>query len=120
MIKLLVKKLLFVYLINMKDEEFRSIQSTSSLILHLSSMNDFILLKRFSESSYLSDGLYMIECISTGEWLTDSKDDLCIMSKKLHRESIFSIKQIDNDQCSLEYELYNEATQHRLTVLISI
>jgi hypothetical protein len=98
-----------------ENEELRSIQSTSALILHLSSMNDLILLKRFSESSYLSDGLYMIECISTGEWLTDSKDDLCIISKKLHRESIFFIKQ---DLCSRECELYNEATQHRLTVLI--
>jgi len=81
-------------------------------------MNDLILLKRFSESSYLSDGLYMIECISTGEWLTDSKDDLCIISKKLQRESIFHIKQIDYDRCTREYELYNEATQHRLSVLI--
>ncbi|CAF4571926.1 unnamed protein product, partial [Rotaria magnacalcarata] len=49
-------------------------------------MNDLILLKRFSESSYLPDGLYMIECLSTGDWLTDGKDDLCTMSKKLHRD----------------------------------
>jgi hypothetical protein len=81
-------------------------------------MNDLDVLRRFSESSYLSDGSYMIECVLTGEWLTDSKDDLCIMSKKLHRDSIFSIKQIDIDRCSREYELYNEATQHRLTVLM--
>jgi hypothetical protein len=101
-----------------KNEESRGIQSTSSLILHLSSLNDLILLKRFSESSYLVDGLYMIECISTGQWLSESKDDLCIISKKLHRDSIFSIKQIDINQCSREYELYNEGTQHQLTVLI--
>jgi hypothetical protein len=99
------------------DEQFERIPIASSLILHLSSINDLILLKRYSESSYLSDGFYMIECISTGQWLTDSKDDLCIMSKKLHRERIFSIKQIDKDQCCLEYELYNEQTQRRLTVL---
>jgi len=101
-----------------ENDESRSIQSTSSLILHLSSLDDLNLLKQFSESSYLSDGLYMIECISTGQWLTESKDDLCIMSKKLHRDSIFSIKQIDTDRCSREYELYNEGTQRRLTVLI--
>jgi hypothetical protein len=103
-----------------ENEETRAIQSTSSLILHLSSLDDLILLKRFSESSYLPDGLYMVECISTGQWLTESKDDLCIMSKKLHRDSIFSIKQIDTDRCSREYELYNEGTQHRLTVLIPL
>lgn len=100
------------------NEESRAIQSTSTLILHLSSLNDLILLKRYSESSYLSDGLYMIEYVSTGQWLTESKDDLCIMSKKLHRDSIFSIKQIDNHRCCREYELYTEGTQHRLTVLI--
>jgi hypothetical protein len=100
-----------------KDEQFQRNPISSSLILHLSSMNDLILLKRYSESNYLSDGLYMIECVSTGEWLTDSKDDLCIMSKKFHREGIFSIKQIDRDRCCLEYELYNEQTQRRLTVL---
>lgn len=103
---------------NYKDEEYRAIPLTSTLILNLSSMNDLILLKRFSESSYLPDGLYMIECISTGEWFTDSKDDLCTMSKKLQRESVFYVKQIDIDRCSREYELYNEGTQRRLTVLI--
>jgi quinol monooxygenase YgiN len=82
-------------------------------------MNDLILLKRYSESSYLSNGLYMIESISTGGWLTDSKDDLCIMSKKVHRECIFSIKQIDTEECCLEYVLHNEQTQRRLTVLTS-
>jgi hypothetical protein len=41
------------------------------------------------------------------------------MSKKFHRERIFSIKQIDKEQCCLEYELYNEQTQCRLTVLKS-
>jgi hypothetical protein len=40
------------------------------------------------------------------------------MSKKLHRDSIFSLKQIDRDRCSREYQLSNEGTQHRLTVLI--
>ena len=101
-----------------EDEEYRPIPLSSSLILNLTSFNDLILLKRFSESSYLSNGLYMIECLLTGQWLTDSKDDLCIMSQKLHRDSIFSIKQIDIDQCCREYELYNEGTQRRLTVLI--
>jgi hypothetical protein len=100
------------------DGHFQRIPIASSLMLHLSSMNDLILLKRYSESNYLSDGLYMIECISTGEWLTDSKDDLCIMSRKFHRECIFSIKQLNNDQCCLEYELHNEQTQRCLTVLI--
>ncbi|CAF3180285.1 unnamed protein product [Rotaria sp. Silwood2] len=117
--KNIVGEELSIRLINTyEDEEYRAIPLTSFLILNLSSMNDLILLKRFSESSYLSDGLYMIECLSTGEWFTDSKDDLCIMSKKLHRDSIFSIKQIDTDRCSREYELYNEGTQRRLTVLI--
>ncbi|CAF2057211.1 unnamed protein product [Rotaria magnacalcarata] len=101
-----------------ENEKYRAIPSISFLIFNLSSMNDLILLKRFSESSYVPDGLYMIECLSTGDWLTDGKDDLCTMSKKLHRDSIFSIKQIDSDQCSREYELYNEGTQRRLTVLI--
>jgi hypothetical protein len=101
-----------------EDEEYRTIPLASSLILNLTSLNDLILLKRFSESSFLSNGLYMIECSSTGKWLTDSKDDLCIMSKKLHRDSIFSIKLIDIDRCCREYELYNEGTQRRLTVLI--
>jgi len=99
------------------DNQFEKIPIASSLILHLTSMNDLILLKRYSESNYLSDGLYMFECISTGEWLTDTKDDLCIMSKKFNCERIFSIKQIDKEQCCLEYELFNEQTQRRLTVL---
>ncbi|CAF0930583.1 unnamed protein product [Rotaria sp. Silwood1] len=101
-----------------EDEEYRAIPLSSFLIFNLSSMNDLILLKQFSESSYLLDGLYMIQCVLTGEWFTDSKDDLCIMSKKLHRDSIFYIKQIDVDRCSREYELYHEGTQRRLTVLI--
>ncbi|CAF3231664.1 unnamed protein product, partial [Rotaria sp. Silwood2] len=100
-----------------RNDEFQKLSIASSLTLYLSSMNDLILLKQYSESDYLPDGLYMIECMSTGEWLTDSKDDLCIMSKKFHHECIFSIKQIDNDQCCLEYELRNKQTQHRLTVL---
>ena len=32
--------------------------------------------------------------------------------------NIFFIKQIDNEQCLREYELYNGSTQRRLTVLI--
>ncbi|CAF3571109.1 unnamed protein product [Rotaria sp. Silwood1] len=101
-----------------RNKEFQKNSiASSSLILHLSSMNDLILLKRYSESDYLPNGLYMIECMLNGEWLTYNKDDLCIMSKKFHYECIFSIKQIDNDQCCLEYELYHEHTQHRLTVL---
>ncbi|CAF1064001.1 unnamed protein product [Adineta steineri] len=108
-----------IRLVNRCDNEnYRTIPLTSSLILNITSLNDLILLKRFSESSYLSNGLYMIECVSTGRWLTDSKDDLCIMSEKLHRDSIFSIKQIDMYECTREYELYNEGTQRRLTVLI--
>ncbi|CAF3501628.1 unnamed protein product [Rotaria socialis] len=98
--------------------KFHRIPIGSSLRLHLSSMNDLILLKRYSESDYLSNGLYMIESILTGEWLTDSKDDLCIMPMKRHRECIFFIKQIDNDQCSLEYKLNHEQTQCPLTVSI--
>ncbi|UJR16345.1 hypothetical protein I4U23_003251 [Adineta vaga] len=106
-------------LINRYDNRANQIMPlTNSLIFNLTSLNDLILLKRFSESSFLSDGLYMIECVATGQWLADSKDDLCVMSKKLHRDSIFSIKQIDIDQCTREYELYNEGTQRRLTVLI--
>lgn len=100
------------------NDESRSIQCASTLILHLSSLNDLGLLKRYSEGSDLADGLYMIECVSTGQWLTESKDDLCIMSTKLQRESIFLIKQFDENRCSREYQLYNESTQHRLTVLI--
>jgi hypothetical protein len=99
------------------DEHSETIPIALSLRLYLSSMNDLILLKRYSESNYLSDGLYMIECTSNGEWLTDSKDDLFLMSKKFHRERIFSIKQIDKDQCNLEYELYHEQSQRRATVL---
>lgn len=99
-------------------DESRSIQCASTLILHLPSLNDLVLLKRYSEGSDLADGFYMIECVSTGQWLTESKDDLCIMSTKLQRESIFLIKQIDETRCSREYQLYNESTQHRLTVLI--
>jgi hypothetical protein len=102
-----------------EDEHYRAIPLSSSLILHLASMNDLILLNRFSESSYLTNGLYMIECLATGQWLTNSKDDLYIKSKKLHRDSLFTIKQIDIDRCSREYELFNEGTQCRLTVLIS-
>jgi hypothetical protein len=115
--KIVGKEISYRLLNKSTDEEFQGIPIASSLTLHLSSMNDLILLKRYSESNYLANGLYMIECISTGEWLTDGKDDLCIMSKKLHREHIFSIKQIDNDQCFLEYELHNEQTQRPLTVL---
>ena len=100
------------------NDQSRAIQCTSTLILHLSSLNDLVLLKRYSQGSDLADGFYMIECVSTGQWLTESKDDLCIMSTKLHRESIFSIKQMDPHRCSREYQLYNESTQHRLTVLI--
>ncbi|CAF0791299.1 unnamed protein product [Adineta steineri] len=100
------------------DEQFQNVSIASSLKLHLSSINDLILLKQYSESDYLSNGLYMIECISTGEWLIDSKNDICTSSKRLHREHIFVLKQYDNDQCCLEYELYNEQTQCRLTVLI--
>jgi hypothetical protein len=99
------------------DKQFEINPIALSLRLYLSSINDLTLLKRYSESNYLSDGLYMIECISNGKWLTNSKDDLCLMSKKFHRECIFSIKQIDKNQCCLEYELYNEQTQCRLTVL---
>lgn len=100
------------------DEQFENnFQISSSLILHLSSIDDLILLKRYSESNYLSNDFYMIECLSNGEWLTDSKDDLCIMSNKYLHESIFFIKQIDEYQCSLEYELYNVQTQSCLTVL---
>ena len=99
------------------NEQVENIPIASCLTLHLSSMNDLILLKRYSESDYLSDGFYMIECVTNGQWLTDSKDDLCLMPKKFHRERIFSIKQVDKDQNFLEYELYNEQLQRRLTVL---
>lgn len=101
-----------------ENEEITSIQCTKSLVFHLSSLNELNLLKQYSESSYLSDGLYMIECVSTGQWLTESKDDLCVMSNKLHRDCIFSIKQLDLARCTREYELVSEVSQHRLTVLI--
>lgn len=100
------------------NDESRAIQCTSTLILHLSSLNDLMLLKRYSQGSDLADGFYMIECVSTQQWLTESKDDLRIMPTKLHRENIFSIKQMDVHRCSREYQLHNESTQHRLTVLI--
>ncbi|CAF1106287.1 unnamed protein product [Adineta ricciae] len=106
-------------LIEQHDDKVHQVMPLShSLILNLPSWNDLILLKRFSESSFLFDGLYMIECVATGHWLTDGKDDLCVMSQRLHRDSIFSIKHVDVDQCSREYEVYNEGTQRRLTVLI--
>mgnify|MGYP001074070505 FL=1 len=103
-----------------ENEEIKPIQCTNSLVFHLSSINELNLLKQYSESSYLSDGLYMIECVLTGQWLTESKDDLCVMSKKLHRDCIFSIKQIDLARCTREYELVSEVSQHRLTVLIPL
>ncbi|CAM4752674.1 unnamed protein product [Rotaria magnacalcarata] len=59
--------------------KFHRIPIGSSLRLYLSSMNNLILLKRYSESDYLSNGLYMIESILTGEWLTDNKDDLFLI-----------------------------------------
>lgn len=111
--KKIVGKDISYRLLNQYEKSYK-IQSTSSIILHLSSLNDLILLKRYSESSYLNNGLYMIECISTGQWLTESKDDLCIMSMKLQRHCIFSIK----EKYSREYEIFNEDTKHQLTVLI--
>ncbi|CAF0916630.1 unnamed protein product [Rotaria sordida] len=100
-----------------RNDEFQKTPIASSVLLHLSTMNNLILLKRFSESDYLPNGLYMIEYVPTGEWLTDSENDLCIMPKEFHCEHIFSIKQIDNNQCCLEYELRQKQTQHLLTVL---
>ncbi|UJR30139.1 hypothetical protein I4U23_017680 [Adineta vaga] len=95
------------------EEQFQKFSiPSSSLVLNLSSMNDLSLLKQYSQSSYLPDGFYMIECLSTEGWLIDSKDDLCVMSNKLLRESIFLIK-----QSFLEYEFFTQHTRCPWTVL---
>ena len=101
-----------------RGEASRAFDVASSLVLHLSSTADLLLLDRFVQSSHLADGLYMIECLSTGRWLSDGQDDLCLRSDKLHREGIFSVEQIDADRCSREYRLVNAETQRRLSVLI--
>ena len=98
-----------------QEDSNRAMYLAPSLILHLTSMDDLIRLERFSRSSHLSDGYYMIESLSTGEWLTDTYDDLCLLKNKCHYNCIFSIQQID--QCSREYQLFNERTQCRLSVL---
>lgn len=100
------------------DEQDENIPISSILSLSLSSMNDLLLLKRYSESSFLSDGFYTIESVSNGKWLTDTDDDLCFMFQKLQRECIFSIKQIQENQGCLEYELHSEQMQRCATVLI--
>jgi len=100
------------------NEHFSRKYLSSTLFLHLLSFDDLLLLERYCNSSYLSDGLYMIECVSNGELLTDTKDDLCIMSKNLHGEHIFSIRQTNAKDNLLEYELINEQTQKCLSVLI--
>ena len=89
-----------------------------SLTLHLSSLNDLNLLKRFCQSDYLPDGLYMFECLLNGEWLTDTDNDLCTRSKSFAEESLFSIRQIDRHQCSREYQFGHVQSQRRLTVFI--
>ena len=101
-----------------RGEPSRAFDVAPSLILHLSSTADLLLLERFVQSSHLDDGLYMIECLSTGRWLSDGQDDLCLRSDKVHREGIFSVEQIDVDRCSREYRLVNVETQRRLSVLI--
>ncbi|CAF2892649.1 unnamed protein product, partial [Rotaria sp. Silwood2] len=82
-------------LLESMDEEPRTIDLNLALTLHLSSTDDIILLKQFANSCHLTDGLYMIECMSNGEWFTDGNDDLCTSAKSLHHERIFSIKQIN-------------------------
>ena len=105
-------------LINRSNEKYyERISIASSLRLSLSSTNDLLLLKRYSESNYVADGFYTIECVSNGQWLTDTDDDLCLMSQKLQREYLFSVKQINGDQGCLEYELHNQQSQCPVTVL---
>ena len=92
--------------------------SVPSLRLHVSSPDDLLLLERFACSDYLADGYYLLECASTGRWLSASRDDLCLMSGNVHWENVFRIQQIDESKCCLEYAFFHAKTQRRLTVLI--
>ncbi|CAF1212099.1 unnamed protein product [Adineta ricciae] len=95
------------------EKQFQRISIPSScLTLHLSSMNQLALLKRYSQSSYLPDGSYMIESMSSEGWIVDGKDDLCIVPKRLPRENLFFVK-----QSYLEYEFSNESTGSLFSVL---
>ena len=94
------------------------VKLSSSLTLHLSSMQDLVLLKRLCQSDYLHDGSYMFECLVNGKWLTDTDEDLCISSKSFAEESLFAVQQIDPYQCSREYQFVHVQSQRRLSVSI--
>ena len=100
------------------NEQNENIPITSSLCLSLPSKNDLLLLKQYSKSSFLADGLYTIQCVFNGQWLTDTDDDLCLMPEKFQSQYIFSVKQINGNQGCLEYQLHTQSTQRCLTVLI--
>ena len=99
------------------DDPNRTMFLAPSLILHLTSMDDLIRLERFSRSAFLPDGYYTIESLSTGQWLTDSHDDLVLTKNKCHYDSIFFIGQVQRDQCSREYQILQGRTARRLSIL---
>ena len=101
------------------NQQFQGMKLAPHIRLHVSSIDDLTLLKRFCDSEYLPNGFYMIECPNTGAWLTDTDEDLLILPKEFYRENLFSIRQNDFYQCSLEYEFKHLQTQRSLTVLIT-
>lgn len=100
------------------DETFENIEISSEVTFHLSSVNDLVLLKRFCQSEQIPNGIYMIECLVTGGFLTETDEDLCVLPTKCDENNLFMIQQIDPYQCSLEYELFHLLTGRSLSVLI--
>lgn len=101
------------------DESFQSIETAAQLTFHLSSTNDTVVLTRFCESQEISDGVYVVQCSGTNRWLTDTKEDLCLLPVDCDENHLFTVRQIDPERCPLEYELFHAATGRILSVLIS-
>lgn len=99
------------------EHPFQRTSTLSTLVLHLATTDELHLLARYSQSSYLPDGFYTIECNATGNWLDDSDDDLCMTADPSHPRSLFSVRQCPTKPDCLEYELCSERTRGLLSVV---